>query len=332
MYIKEAHMLVEQGLQNIGVFAYSDILPDELDLHLHNEVWSILESEFPSLEGEQKRVLVKQSSLDKYKHLIIKELEIPVTLTNDLYVGQLPSNYYHLIKNRSIVLYECATCNIKSGELRQGDWYIVKGRPINYNGLVYQKGEIFKATDILVYSSGITSEPIKLYELKRRSSRNRVTEEEYVDSVNDNALSKTAVKSPLSTVTDKQLAVYVKKFFIEKVFISYLRKPNIPYLSFRQYVTGDTLSVGLTYEVINGNVIYNGVTYYAKPQFQFDKFTVVAGTTSFTGTGKVRLAGEGDIDLPRQIAIKAIDNVVLRLAAISEQNQQKVVNLSQLSK
>ncbi len=329
MYIKEAHILIQQGLQDIGVFANSDALPEEVDIRINDEIWNVLEEDFKPLNKPQGFSSI-QGNLDKYKDLLEKDVLLEVVKQDENYVATLPENYYHLVKDKSVVLYECTTCNVTSGNLLVGEWYIVKGFPITYNGTLRNKGDIFKCIEAsTTYTNIATNEKIIVNHLNRRNVPNRLTEEANIEEINRNALTKTNAKSPLSTLAGSKLFIKAVGFFIEKAYISFIRKPNRAYSDFTKYNNSSTLIVGKEYEVVKGQVTYNSNIYKVNPGFQLDSFIVVTGHTTITGTGEIRIKGEGDIELPMQVALDVVKKVTLKLAAFAQQNQQKIVNIAQ---
>jgi hypothetical protein len=331
MYIKEAHIMIEQGLQSIGVFAYGDVLQEEVDISINKWIWNILEEDFKPKPDTRLNFQQIQANLDKYKDLVIKDSLINITKEDDYYIGELPEDYYHLIKDRSITLRECSKNHIITGKIEEDEWYIVKGRTITYNSSLVLKGQVFKGVENVTGYTSITSDISEcIFKLEKKKTYNRLTEEENIDEVNSNPLTTSRYDSVLSTVSSNKIYLYFNKFFIEKLYISYLKKPLQANSRFTQYTSASSLTNGTVYEVIQGVMNYNSNTYTYKSYSQLlPSFTYTGGAV--TGTGKLRIKGEGDIEMPRQICLEIINKVVLELKSLGEQNQQSINNVAELN-
>lgn len=329
MFIKEAHIMIDQRLHNIAVFAHSDVDPREVDIAIKRAMWEMMDEDFPNPKG----TTITKPKQDKYAILLEKEIESSVVLnTRGDYESVLPSNYFHLVKADSVVLYECGRKLVKSGELIEGEWYQNIGdTPITYNSVSFPIRKTFKATSNLVYTTPVNKKA-KVIKLKRIVSPNRFQEEEFITTIKANGLTKSKPTSPLSVLSGEKIFTSTDGFFIEKVYISYLKKPSNPNYYYKTFDNTASLTLGTVYEVIEGTVIYNGTTYvYDDNSFNLPSFTVVLGFANITGTGKVRIKGDGDIQLPYQTALKVIDKAVIDLSVIAEQPQSKIQNLAQLN-
>lgn len=327
MYIKKVHILIEQGLQSIGVFAYSDFLKEEVDLQLNKKLYKLLEKYIEPVLTEQNKKVKKfklQSVLDKFQNLETK-ITLNLTKNDNVYSVSLPDNYVHLTSDSSLVLSDCLRASIATGSIVEGNYYIVKGqKSIIYNGVTYSTSSIFKGVNGVVGYTFSGTGILLLNQLRAIRKPNRLTEENLLDETLNNALERTSVDSPISTLSSDTISVYVDGFYIDKLYITYLRKPRIINYGFSTYLTSDVLIVGKAYESIGTSVTYQGIVY--EP---FTPFTVVTGTTNFIGSSKVRIFNDGDVELSDSMSYVLVDEVVKELAILAEQSQQKIVNLAQ---
>ena len=96
------HTLIEQNLQNIGSFAYQDMLPEEVDLQINYVIdWFIRNT----LDAYQK----KQSTLEDLRTITEKNYVISMLQDSSgtFTTGSLPDGYLYLINDRSIVNVIC---------------------------------------------------------------------------------------------------------------------------------------------------------------------------------------------------------------------------------
>jgi len=320
MYIKKIHILIDEGLQQNGVFAYGGYLKEQVDLQIDKACYELLEERFKPLKG--KTFQQSQGVLDEFQELQVKGLQLTPIKESEAYVATLPDDYIHLISDKTIVLWLCNSTKILTSQIEVDSYYVVMGTAtITYNSIPYSKGEVFKGvTGVSVFTSGAGTSIVN--KLSTRYSSNRLTKEEALASVLDNALETTSITSPVSSLSGKKLYVYYKDFFVSYILISYIRKPEPVNYNFTTFASGSLVN-GTKYEVVKGTIVYNATTYSA-----FDTFTANA-TATFTGTGTVRKAFDGDLELSDQMCYKIINRVIEVLAVISEQNQQKIVNLAQ---
>lgn len=329
MYIKTVHTLLEQGLQNIGVFAYGDMLPEELDLAINSRMMKMMDEQVQPLKNAKSKELKfkLQYILDRFQNLQVKEAPLNVTIQPDSsYDASLPTDYLHLIADISQILYVCAIANIITGNIQVGSFYLVEGqKSIIYNAVTYPTGSIFQGiTGITGYTySGVGT--LLLYKLSVIKRANRLTEEEYLYQVLNNSLEETAIDSPVSALSTNILHIYTDgKFYINKAYITYLRKPKPVNSQFTTYQTSDNLVVGNQYESVDNPITYNSVVY--KP---FTPFSVVTGILNYSGTAIVRGYQDGDVEFTDSMSYLMIDLVILDLSVKTEQSQQKIVNLAQ---
>lgn len=327
MYIKKVHILIEQGLQTIGVFAYSDFLKEEVDLQINKKTIKLIDKHIEPVitaQNVKDKKFKLQAFLDKFQNLETK-VTLNVTKQDDFYFVSLPDDYVHLTSDVSLVLSDCLPTAILTGSIISGHFYIVKGqKTIIYNGQNYTTGSIFKGVDSVTGFTFSGTGTLLINELRTKKVPNRLTEENLLYETLRNALEETCANSPVSTISGGQLNIFVDGFFIDKEFLTYLRKPREASIAFTTYLAADVLIVGKKYESIESTVTYNGVSY-----LPFVPFTVITGVLNFVGSSKVRLYQDGDVELSDSMTYVLIDEVIKELAILAEQSQQKIVNLVQ---
>lgn len=325
MYIKKAHILIEQGLQSIGVFAYADMLHEEIDLQINKKTLSLLEDAFDPLKKSKHPYEDGQSILDKFQNLQVKGLVVYPTLTDDYYSCPLPDDYVHLVADASLVLVIDNLSNIINGQIKAGEFYYVLGdKTITYNSVNYTTGQIFQGITGFTGYTYFGTGTLKIVRLKKQKNPNRLQFEEFLDQVLTNYLTGTTYKSPVSSISSGQLFVYYKEFFIWNFFLTYVRKPKWAHYIFTTYSTSDNLVIGQKYESVDNPITYNTVTYQP-----FAPFTIVSGHLTYSGTATVRAYQDGDIELSDTMSYDVIDAVIAEISILTEQNQQKIVNLTQ---
>lgn len=329
MFIIEAHIMIEQGLQKIGVFAHSDIDPEEIDLQINSQMWKTMDREFPNPHTKE----LTKPKQDRYDVLIEREIPLVVTLDeNGDYISMVPDNYFHIIKVNAGVLSYCGKKNVPSGQLETGEWYINLGEAITYNGISLPIRRIFQATTIRTYYATQLGKTTLVVKLNKTRAQCRMIEEENVTRVKSGGLTKSKPKSPIVVLAAGKIIISVDGFFLEKAYISYLRKPSRPNIKFKTYTKDNDLPIGKAFQVIEGQVSYGNVTYDAPTSgFEFPSFTFITGQARFTGQGKVRVKNDGDIQLPYQVCLDIIDRVILNLSIVSEDNPQKVQGLASVN-
>lgn len=325
MYINTVHTLIEQGLQNIGVFAYADFLPEEVDLAINTRQFKMIDEQVEPLRDTKVQKFKYQYIVDRFQNLQVKELPLTPTKGDNCYFVTIPDNYIHLVADISQVLSKCNLTNILTGSIVAGAYYLVTGtKSIIYNTVTYPTGSIFLGVSgITGYTySGVGN--LVLIRLKTSKKANRLTEEEYLFQVLDNSLENTDADSPVSSLSENILTVYVTDFFINKIYLTYIRKPKLVNSKFTTYESTDNLVIDSVYESIDDAITYNGIVY-----LPFVPFTIVTGHLTFTGSSRVRIQNDGDLEFTDSMSYHLIDKVVEDLSVKTEQNQQKIVNLAQ---
>lgn len=333
MDIRKVHILIEQKLQQVGVFAYDDFQSEEVDLQIDASVFKILKSAFNPIR-QDNQFQYNQGVLDRIRTLQKTEQVLPIDRTEDYYnETDLPEDYIHKIRISALVALPEQCTVVECNNIEAGKTYIVKQGHIRYvveNSTGNEYIEL-KEGDSFIGVEGVTeyeffpdSLPVKLLQPKSKKVRCRVIESHKIDEVLENSLSKTKVSSPVVEITEEIIRSYFSDFIINNLIFSYIRTPSPVNFNFQRYTAGDTLTAGIKYEVISGTISINSIETYGVGQV----FTPVMNTT-FTGTGTVRVYLDGDLVLPLPVCYDVINDVAQELAIISEQSQQKIVNLAQ---
>lgn len=323
------HILIEQKLQNIGVFAYADFHKEEVDLQIDTALIKLIETTFTS-DGKNKTKFEDNVKLkDKLKELEVRNSTLSFDKLDQEYIALLPTDYNHRISDSSNILYQCSTKKIELLKIEKDKYYLVfSGTDLTYNGKAYKKGEYFKGVQDF-NSYGYTVDVPVVYLMEETSIANVNTELEYYDKLKNNALTTSSIKGLLSTISGKNLIVFCPNFFLNKLFITYIKEPKNANYNFKTYINSDTLVLGKEYEVVSGTVTYNGNDIVYSGFNKLNSFKIVTGFLSFAGTGKVRLKDEGDLEINNTTSYYIIEEVAKALAIATEQNQQKIVNMTQ---
>jgi hypothetical protein len=109
MTVKEAYIYIQQGLQNIAAFVYSDVLLPELDYFWNEGTNKLIELAFPddfNINPNEKYQMI-QASLDDLR--VLEVLNYSPTVTNATLGGYLtsyitlPTNYRHLLNDNTLL-------------------------------------------------------------------------------------------------------------------------------------------------------------------------------------------------------------------------------------
>jgi hypothetical protein len=324
MDIRKVHILIEQGLQDVGVFAYADFEPEEVDLQIDKSAFSLIKSAFVPKQ-ERNKFQFNQGVLDRLRAIHETGISLSgstVDSINKRVIFDLPENYVHLVRDSSIVsltesrCYPFKVCD----KVKPGIRYKVLSGAVDYNGEIYEEGSTFIGVEGEEQFDLVSGKAVEVGQVKQVKSGNRLTESFELNEVLENSLTKTKADSPVSEISGSQLSVYFSNFIVDAVNISYIRKPSPVNINFQRYNQGSNLTTGVTYEVITAPVIHEGTTYVVGDRF-------VATGFSFSGSGIVRVADVGDLLFPEEVCYDIINDAVEALSIESEQSQQKIANL-----
>lgn len=217
MTIKQIHITIEQGLQNIGAFEYSDMEHEEIDIAINTVVYNLIADSWKNNIFE-----ANQFELDLFQKLKVNYSAIPTKIDIG-YKITLPNAYLHLISDSSIVIAKKCTFKV-IGNLTIGQYYIVEDDSILHDEVWYDKGVIFVARTEHVYGN------VRKVIVSERT--NRLTKSEKLNLILENKFTKSVLKSPVSELLGNDLYIYASDFEIAKVNIKYLKKPtSVNYLT-----------------------------------------------------------------------------------------------------
>jgi hypothetical protein len=292
MTVKDFYINVEQNLQSIGMFAYGDILKEEMDIHVTTCLFAMIDSIITP--PTQNLFEVNQRFLDMLEPLYVTNSELNVTQISSApepyYKADLTTlfpKYLHLLQDRSRVGIQC-------------------------------------------YVNGVSTYSYKI-------NPNRLTKISELSNVLSNSQSSTAVDQPVSNLADGILRVYYNGFIITKVYIDYIKKPaKITYSTTKSGTTSNTLP---TVTVANADYLVKGMTVTGTgipantTILSVDSETQFTLSNNATASGVVTLtfgaSGATNLPLTESGCYELLKRTVIYLASILEQNQQKIVNLSQ---
>jgi hypothetical protein len=223
MTIRDIHILIEQGLQKIGVFAYADMEHDEIDLAIDSVTIREIRNIFKDIDGIQHPNNYERNQYEADFLRILKEKKcITATKTDDGYSIDLPTNYLHLISDSSNVI--ALSCNVKTLDSEKEDVLEI-GKSYRANGDVLHNGKWYKNCEIFVAET--TDLYGKVTELATKKVPNRLTKSENIGNILNNSLTKSNFKSPVSELIGNTLTVYADSSFkLSQICITYVRLPK----------------------------------------------------------------------------------------------------------
>jgi hypothetical protein len=216
MTIERIHREIELGLQNVNLFAYSDMEHDEIDSCINIVVSEIVRNMFK--EESLEKPLQKNQYESDFLAVLYKEHSATPTKFDDYCELELPIDYLHLLSDYSKVYKNCGGLITSANKLELGSYYRAVSRVIlDLNESVVAQHSIFKAES---ESFSGTVQKVSL-----RKSFNRLIRHKSIREVLDNTLSKTSFKSPVSQLVFKKLRIYLKDFDIDSITVCYVKKP-----------------------------------------------------------------------------------------------------------
>lgn len=232
MTIRDIHILIEQGLQKIGVFAYADIEHDEIDLAIDSVIVREIRNIFRDIDAIQHPNNYERNQYEADFLRILKTKQcINASKVDDGYSIDLPIDYLHLISDSSNVL--ALNCNVKTLDSEKDDVLEI-GKTYRANGDVLHNGKWYKNCEIFVAET--TDLYGKVTELATKKMPNRLTKSENINNVLTNSLTKSNYKSPVSELVGNKLIVYTDNSFkLSQICITYIRLPKK--VSYRNDIT-----------------------------------------------------------------------------------------------
>lgn len=151
--IQDMHRLIEQDVQKMGMAAYKDFAPEELDLQINRQIYFLVEGILDRHFGRPLKVDERQSydsnqvTLDNLRFLRKTVIPTIESFNNNKFV-RFPDDYYHHIKSTVTITYKCWENNkevthTKDVDVRVGQLqYDVKNHPFHKTGRDSPLGEI----------------------------------------------------------------------------------------------------------------------------------------------------------------------------------------------
>ena len=323
MDIRKVHILIEQKLQQVGVFAYDDFEHQEIDLQIDEQVFRILKSAFNPIR-QNNQFQYNQGVLDRIRVLQKTEVPLSVTEEEDYVITELPEDYIHSIRLSANVFLPEKCTKLKCNRIEANKVYKLNKGRILYNNIEYNSGDTFIGVEgEKEFQFFPDSKNVEIVQIKTRKVACKIGQSDLISDLLENSLSTTRASKPLAEIEENNIRVYFSDFAINNLIFSYIRTPSPVNFNFQRYNVGDSLEPNTKYEVIKETVSYQGTTYGLGQVF------TTTSSTSFTGTGVVKKYQDGDLNLPLPVCYDVINGTVQELAMISEQNQQKIANLVQ---
>lgn len=219
MTVSEFHILVEQDVQKISSFAYTDMLPEEVDIQA-NKTFYLWLNDFATYQPRGNRIDDTEARLNDIRTLIVRDSSLSLVATRDVSVASFPENYLYLVGIEMQVLYECSTTRQTS--IVEGSNYILKSASLTYNAINYTKGQLIVGT-----STYILGKSDIVYKLSERTSYGRIVRGEEANKLNDTYYGKTNKQSPLVSVSSTGIVISTKnRFFIDTAKAIYIKAPR----------------------------------------------------------------------------------------------------------
>ena len=217
MTTRDIHIRIEQGLNNIGSFAYSDMDHDEIDIAYNSVVYMEIRNIFRDIDGK-----INPNNFERNQYYT-DYLRILKTIfanngndNGDNHSIMIPNDYIHRINDYSVVIP--LNCKGKLVDKIEIDKYYKTLGDVKYNGQWYENCQMFKGTNVEnVYG--------KVEELPTKKVRNRFTRSEDIDWELNSKIGKSVINSPLSEIIGNTLIVHKNKFDVAEIGLTYIRKP-----------------------------------------------------------------------------------------------------------
>ncbi len=331
----DVHVLIEQGLQNIGAFAYADMLREELDLQFNTQQPLYIDQIFKGIQQRQGKPGFQDTikRLDDIREIQVKDEVLSVIAFTDGFSASLPTSstasgeYSHLVNDRSTITYSCSGLVIEAGDedIVVGNTYTVLKGTLTYNSIQVSKDGTFVGVDgqtSFTSGSGGTANLTTVVE----KVDNELKDQEELHRILEHPFGKTRRSRPISNISNDTIYVYTAKsdkpFTVNNIIIDYVKVAQK--LDYDPPLTASgSLVVGDDYEVVTLPVTHNGVPM----TFIGEIFTATLAT--YTGGGTIKIARLGDCLLSERVCNKIIDMTVQHIAKITEQDQRKIGNLKE---
>jgi hypothetical protein len=218
MTTRDLHILIEQDVQKISSFAYEDLLPEEIDIQANKSYYEFL-NDFAQFQPRGNRFNDTEARMNDIRTLIVRETPLDTVRTGGVSVASLPSSYLYLVGLKAETLAECSLEYAVTVEPNK--FYILKSDTITIEGDTYTKGQVVTVT--VPYTAGST----KFIELTKQTIPCRIVTNEEYEELEQHHYGKSKYMSPLAVISSEGITLSTKDFFINKVYLTYIKKPNV---------------------------------------------------------------------------------------------------------
>lgn len=247
----KAHILVQQGLQNVSIFEHRDYEPEEIDLQLNKSMYKVLDRILKP-QNQIETFEINQEVLDRLQTLIKSEILINKNTVLDNVSFNLPSDYFHAIR----IDTKSTTnnfCMLKCTEIKAGETYTIIGGRIIYNKIEYTKGQTLIGVEGESRFQIIPSqEKVEVGQKYSLTAKVRLTKSNKISVLKFSSLGKSTIKSPLAFINNNKLTFVVDNFDINSPVLWFIKKPQEIDITTE---TGFELPDDVCYEIIDDAVL-----------------------------------------------------------------------------
>lgn len=221
MTTRDIHIRIEQGLNNIGSFAYADMEHDEIDIAYNSVVYMEIRNVFRDVDGKINSNNFERNQYYTDYFQILKEQYSNNGVDNgDNHSITLPNDYIHRVNDYSVVIAKNCKGQIleSSDDEIEKDFYYKVIKDVKYDGQWYKNCEIFKGGEIKNFYGTVEKIPVK-------KVRNRFVRSEVIDWKLNSQISKSVITSPVSELIGNTLIIHKNKFDVAEIGLTYIRKP-----------------------------------------------------------------------------------------------------------
>ena len=296
MTVLEAHQIIQQELQSLNSFENMDMQYPEVDRALNTCMFDMIDdycTQFDELRHDKKFEQI-QALLDKLDRLYVVDKELTPTL-----VSNAPAPYYY---------YDITS--------------------IAAPNVVYR---ILDDKSKVTITCGKTT--------KSKVVSNILTKSYNLTRTLENSLTKTRKDAPISHYENGKLRVFYDGFTVDKIYIDYIKSPlkihyKLPFLGVSNGATNSV--IGFLQQSFNPlEHLYIGMPIYESGVFKGNITDITSSTITidatlsatthnlvagFNGDSLMPLSDSGNKELVKRTS--------LYLMKLSEQSQQKIVNLT----
>ena len=175
--IQDMHRLIEQDVQKMGMAAYKDFAPEELDLQINRQIYFLVDGILDKHFGRTIKVDEKQGfqtnqvTLDNLRHLH-KRIALNIQTFDGQRYAVMPDDYYHHIKTTITIEYKCWENNKEVTHTEQIDLrigqleYDLKNHPFHKSGRDSPLGEITNGALFIFENGFVVTKGLFIYIVK----------------------------------------------------------------------------------------------------------------------------------------------------------------------